>query len=207
MMYGIRKPRRPCSHFCQGFFILGLMLMSLWPISLMAEEPRPPLSPSALFDALRVEDRRSLPVHETRQLPEMKRSIKTSGQLEFRPPDALAKQVLLPKPANYRIEGQRLTMTTPDAKESLEMDLATIPALHVLSETLQAVFSGDIPRIERLWVMHLGGSWNRWRLVLTPQQGEEPLAIREIQIEGHQSVLDRMTLMEATGAVDSLEFR
>ena len=55
--------------------------------------------------------------------------------------------------------------------------------------------------------MHLGGSWKRWRLVLTPQQGEEPLAIREIQIEGHQSVLDRMTLTEATGAEDTLEFR
>lgn len=181
--------------------------MSLWPISLMAQEPRPPLSPSALFDGLRVKDKQSLPFHETRQLPEMNRPIKTSGHLEFRPPNTLTKQVLLPKPADYRIEGERLTITTTDAKERQEMDLAAIPALHVLSETLQALFSGDIPRIERLWAVHLGGSWTRWRLVLTPQQGEEPLAIREIQIEGHQSVLDRMILSEETGAVDTLEFR
>lgn len=186
---------------------MSLLLVSLWPMSLMAREPRPPLSPSALFDALRVEDKRSLPFHETRQLPEMNRPIKMSGQLEFSPPKTLAKQVLLPKTADYRIEGQRLTITTPDSKERQEMDLAAIPALHVLSETLQALFLGDIPRIERLWAVHLGGSWNRWRLVLTPQQGEEPLAIREIQIEGHQSVLDRMTLTEETGAVDTLEFR
>ena len=191
----------------KGLRSLVLILGCLGAGEVCALEANNPLTPHALLDRLKSDKSGRLDYKEMRQLPEMSRPIKASGSLEFHPPDYLAKHVHHPHAADYLIEGRRLTIREGASGETLEMDVTEIPPLQVLSETLQAIFSGGPHRIEELWTLHLGGSWNRWKLVLTPNNHHKTLAIREIQIEGQNTRLDRITIQEAEGAIDTLEFQ
>ncbi len=189
-----------------GMIILALLALPLnYQYGLAASTAGAPTL-QTLFSRLASRNETQVRFVETKTLGVLSQPIRLEGVLEFHAPSYLAKHVEQPAEEHYVIEGQHVTVSKPAEPSSVQLNLSDYPPLAAFAEGLRAPLAGDLAALRRYWTPSLGGSWKHWRLVLTPIRPELAALVRQVQLEGQEDRLTRMTLEETGGDRSTLDF-
>jgi hypothetical protein len=128
--------------------------------------------------------------------------LESRGRLLFRAPDRLEKQTLSPVRETVRIEGGAVTIEglpvrgVPDRRS---LQLADIPLLAALVESLRATLAGDLPRLQRHYSPSLSVAADGWTLTLTPIDPALREAVTRVLLRGRADAVSLVEIHEAGG--------
>jgi hypothetical protein len=150
-----------------------------------------------MADLAKVEERHARFVEE-RTLGILDETLVTEGTLTYLAPDHLTRQDLLPDPAVYAIDGDRLAIVVDGQEEVL--DLGQEPALKAMVTPFRALFAGDLASLETMFEPAYAEEGDRWTVTLTPTS-DSPAGhvINRIEITGRKQDVERMEVYETGG--------
>jgi hypothetical protein len=128
--------------------------------------------------------------------------LESRGRLLFRAPDRLEKQTVTPVRETVRIEGGTVTIEgapvrgVPDRRS---VQLADIPLLAALVESLLATLSGDLARLQRHYQAALTHDGRGWALTLTPVEPALRDAIMRVVLRGQGDAVTGVDIFESGG--------
>lgn len=128
----------------------------------------------------------------------LQRPVVLEGELTFTPPDTLERRVLKPRNEVLRAEGNTLTVTRA-GKPSRTLDIGGEPVAQALVEAVRGTLSGDLRRLQSLYNVEFSGALPAWRLILLPKAEAMTRVVEQIQIRGHGSSIETMTIQHADG--------
>ena len=128
--------------------------------------------------------------------------LESRGRLLFRAPDRLEKQTTTPVRETVRIEGGTVTIEgapvrgVPDRRS---VQLADIPLLEALVESLLATLAGDLARLQRHYQPVLAHDPRGWTLTLTPVEQTLRTAIARVVLRGQGDAVIGVHIFETGG--------
>lgn len=120
---------------------------------------------------------------EKKYISILDKPVESSGELTFTAPDRLEKKTTKPKIEQILLEGDKLTVQSPDQRK-LVLSLQAHPEVAPFVESIRGTLSGDRASLEKYYKLELQGSSEKWRLTLTPQQPSMLTIVRVIRISG-----------------------
>jgi hypothetical protein len=164
------------------------------------------LTAAELLPMLALKTEKSIAYRETRHSSLLKRPLVQSGELRYRPPDTLEKQVIEPPGDTYRIEAQHMTVVGRDGRTSPRIALSGQPALAGTTDSLRAMMRGDLSALERMFRVELLGDRTHWLLSLLPRDPKLGKVLNAIQMRGSGADWQSVELLEASGDRVTIEF-
>lgn len=125
------------------------------------------------------------------------RPVESSGELLYEAPDKLEKRTLKPKPESLVLEGG--TVAAQRGKRHYVLDLKQYPQVVPFIESIRATLAGDRPALERVFKVDFSGTFDSWKLALTPLDAQLGKQVKEIHIEGANDVIHTVEILEADG--------
>lgn len=141
---------------------------------------------------------------ETRRLAYLDVPLVTTGELEFRSPDWLRRSVQ-GSGESYVITGAAVRIEGNGAGREIPLDMH--PALRAFAESLRATLAGDLPRLQRYFIVEFQGGEPAWRLHLRPRDASVASVIQSIELSGGGATLRRIETREAGGDVTVTELK
>ena len=126
------------------------------------------------------------PFVEARWSSLLKTPLVSSGTLEYRGPDALARHVLAPYREDTEIAAGEVRMTR-EGQRPQKFPLSRAPELHGLLTGFSALLGGDRAALEREFEVGVALGREGWTLELTPRAERTRKRIGRIAIEGRGS--------------------
>ena len=134
---------------------------------------------------------------EQQFLSMLKRPLESSGTLVYDAPDRLEKRTLEPHAESLVLQGNVLTVRR--GHRSHVLDLKSYPQILPFVESVRATLAGDRAALERVFRLEFSGGNARWTLALMPLDAELAKSIAQIQIDGANDDLLRVTIRQADG--------
>jgi hypothetical protein len=135
---------------------------------------------------------------EEKHLSMLNEPLIVEGALAYARPDFLQKRALAPREENYEIRGDQLTIDIAGEKRR-QLSLAEQPVLLAFAESLRAVLTGDLPRLERYYRVQFIGSEKRWALLLKPLDAAIAKYVVAITVQGQDNRVTRIKTEETDG--------
>ncbi len=155
-----------------------------------------------MADLAEVEERHARFV-EKRTLGILDEVLVTEGTLSYQAPDRLIRQDLLPDPAIYAIEGDRLRITVDGREQVLDLDQQ--PVLAAMVTPFRAMFAGDEQALRAMFDPGYAEDGDHWTITLTPKPSSPSKAfIDRIEIVGRNTDVERMDVHERGGDRSSM---
>jgi hypothetical protein len=136
--------------------------------------------------------------HERKEMAVLATPLEMSGILRYRAPNELQKEVLYPEPVRYAIEADRVVIDQPGGRRE-EFALDQYPLLRELTESLRATLAGDLPSLERYYLVRLAGEPTGWELRLEPIDPIIARRITAILIRGSGQAVVGVETLESNG--------
>jgi hypothetical protein len=161
-----------------------------------------PADLAALFKLIGGKPERRAQFVERRHSALTRTPLESRGRLLFRAPDRLEKLTLSPVRETVRIEGGSVTIEglpvrgVPDRRS---LQLADIPLLAALVESLRATLAGDLPRLQRHYSPSLSAAADGWTLTLTPIDPVLREAVTRVLLRGRADMVSLVEIIEAGG--------
>ena len=127
----------------------------------------------------------------------LKRPAESYGELTYDAPDRLEKRTVEPKPETLTLAGDVITVVRGGRTRTL--DLHSYPALAPFIESIRATLAGDLPTLQRLFTVDFAGTLAHWRLTLTPRDAQVAKTVSQVRIEGADSTLTTVEILETDG--------
>ena len=158
-----------------------------------------------MADLARVEQRHARFVEE-RTIGILDEPLVTEGTLAYQAPDELIRQDLLPDPALYAIEGDRLRIVIDDEERVLALDQE--PLLNAMVTPFLAILAGDEATLKSLFELAYTEEGDAWTVTLTPKPSttSRPFLDR-IEIRGTDVSVLRMDVFEHGGDVSRMHLK
>ncbi len=123
----------------------------------------------------------------------------TSGTLSFVAPDYMQKITTAPVPERFVLDHGEVTITGGTDNQTHRFALTNYPQIGGLVEGILATLAGDLPRLNRFYVVQLTGSPAAWQLLLQPRSAELAKFIKWTRIGGSQNRLNAVTTESSNG--------
>ena len=136
---------------------------------------------------------------ETKHSALLKAPIELAGELRFRRPDFLEKQVRSPFNERYTIEGSSVTIERGSDGRKHTMSLHSQPMLRALIDSIRSTLRGDEAALRKFYRLELVGEAKAWTLVLLPADVQLAEFVTVIRMTGGAGVLRSMEIVEASG--------
>ncbi|MCP5424517.1 MAG: outer membrane lipoprotein carrier protein LolA [Gammaproteobacteria bacterium] len=172
--------------------LLAMLLVVLCPVATAADWDLQQLMAS-LAKVPSVEAR----FEERKELAVLAEPLLLHGTLTYRAPHYLKKQTLQPYPETYEVDGDWLTIVTPEQRRNLY--LPGHFEVGALVESIRATLAGDLATLKRYYQVRLQGSPSAWTLRLEPKESALRDYVSAIEMSGQQDRVLRMETLEASG--------
>jgi Outer membrane lipoprotein carrier protein LolA-like len=136
---------------------------------------------------------------ETKHSALLKAPIEIVGELRFRRPDVLEKQVRSPVNERYTIEGASMTIERGTDGRQRTISLHSQPLLRALVDSIRSTLRGDAEALRKFYRLELTGDAKAWTLVLLPAGVELAEFVTVIRMMGGAGILRSMEIVEANG--------
>jgi hypothetical protein len=123
----------------------------------------------------------------------------TSGTLTYVAPDYMQKITTAPVPERFVLDHGEVTISGGTDNQTHTFALANYPQIGGLVEGILATLGGDLPRLNRFYVVQLTGSPAAWQLLLQPKNAELAKFIKWTRIGGSQNRLNAVTTESSNG--------
>lgn len=134
---------------------------------------------------------------EVRRVAVLQKPLQLSGTLRYARPALIEKRQILPFSEVIRVDGDWLTVEREG--KTRRVALLNEPLVAALVESLRATLAGDGAELERLYSVKVGGTKERWTLVLTPREPEVAGVVKSIGVAGSGSRIGRLEILEPGG--------
>ena len=151
----------------------------------------------ALMGRLAEVESRRVGYTEERHMSMLGVPLVSAGELVYRAPDYLKKQVSEGGQGSYEIQGEQLRIE--EDGEVRELPLSAHPALQAFVASFRATLAGDLATLQRFYRLSLSGSAADWTLTLVPTETSMARVIREVTIRGSGDRLLRVETLEQGG--------
>ena len=111
------------------------------------------------------------------------RPLISRGELEYRGPGELARQVNSPHTELTTIEGSQVTIERA-GREPRHFDLQRAPEMEGFLRGFGALLAGDADALMADFQLSSSGDWSSWRLQLTPRDVRLARRIASIEVDG-----------------------
>jgi Outer membrane lipoprotein carrier protein LolA-like len=135
--------------------------------------------------------------HEEKHLAMLTEPLQLSGTLRYVRPDQIEKQITQPYAESLRINRDRLEWETQGRTRTLS--LRSQPQIWALAESLRATLAGDLPALQRHYVVKLEGTRTQWNITLEPRYDSLSQFIEQIRLQGGDNQLRQVEIIEANG--------
>jgi len=163
----------------------------------------PALAPAAdadfdrLMSALAQHKHGEVSFVEEKYLALLDRPVESAGTLLYDAPDHLEKRTTRPKAESLVLDGN--VLTAQRGRHKYVLNLQQYPQVVPFIESLRATLAGDRPKLEQLFKVDFGGSFEHWSLELVPLDTKLAGAVKRIRIEGQTDRIDTVGIFEADG--------
>ncbi len=127
----------------------------------------------------------------------LKTPVVTSGTLKYVAPDRVMKTTVSPEPERFVLEGKSIMIDGGRDHPPRIFSLTQAPQIAGLVEGIRATLAGDLPTLERFYVVQLTGDAMQWQLLLQPRSAELAHFVRSISIRGSG---DRIQAIDTAGS-------
>ena len=123
--------------------------------------------------------------------------LESSGTLSWIAPAHLEKATLQPQLEHMTVDGDNLTIRHQG--ETRVLALTDYPPLAALVESLRATLAGDLPTLQRLYVVTFSGSAAQWQLQLEPRDPKIGDLVTRITLSGNGHSVSKIETLESNG--------
>lgn len=116
-----------------------------------------------------------------------------SGTLTYIAPDHMQKITVSPSPERFALDGDQITIAGGPENENHTFSVTDYPQIGGLIEGIRATLAGDLPTLDRFYVVQLSGNPSGWQLLLQPKDGDLTRFVKWIRIRGSE---DRIRAIE-----------
>lgn len=141
--------------------------------------------------------------HETRTLAALKAPIESSGVLIYRAPGYLQKTTQQPRAEDLVINGDSVTISRNHAAPQ-SVDIARVPALRLLADTLRAPLDGDIAVLRQYYHITATENGADWSIYLTPASDKVAQLAKSVTLSGQNNAILRIVLVQANGDIQTM---
>jgi len=136
---------------------------------------------------------------EEKTLHILSHPLESKGTLLFSPQQGVFR--VMQEPVHQELLITRAQLTQKDAQGNIQhMGVRGQPAAQAFVDVFLSFFSGDRRGWEKTFETVFSGSERAWTIALIPRRkSPAKKVLRKILLEGHEGVLDTMTLTEANG--------
>jgi outer membrane lipoprotein-sorting protein len=125
--------------------------------------------------------------------------LESRGRLVYRAPDRLEKHTLSPRRESLVLEGDELTLESPDRKQRRTVRLQDQPVVRAFVESIRSTLAGDLATLNSFYAIRLEGSERQWRLTLKPADRQVQELVTEIRIAGSRDAVASVEFLETSG--------
>jgi len=140
-----------------------------------------------------------VPFVEQRHSALLRAPLESAGELRYRAPDFLQKDVRKPNPERYTIEGDRVTIQRGAGGAPHTLSLQSQPVLWAIVEGIRATLRGDAAGLRRFYRVEVEGTGRAWTIALLPAGVQMGEFVRVIRMRGSADRLEAMEIEEASG--------
>lgn len=137
----------------------------------------------------------SVPFEEATYSSLLTEPIIARGVLKFVPPERLEKIITAPSHERYAVEGDLVTLENERKGVRRTISLEEYPGLRGFVEAFRSSLSGDAVRLRQVYEVTLGGSREKWTLLLRPRD------------DAGRSFVDYVLLTGTAGRVGTIVIR
>ncbi len=184
--------------FC-AMFRLALAVGLLFPPAQAASPPGANWGLPQLMHELAQVRSASARFTERKTLKVLRAPLMTVGTLEYEAPDHLQKVILSPYYERFRLDGNQMIIVAGPEHRTHTLSLSDEPQVAGLVEGIRATLAGDLPMLEQLYDVRLGGDDTQWDLFLQPKSRELTRLLTWIRIRGHQDWIDSIATVSPNG--------
>ena len=134
---------------------------------------------------------------ETKQLALLESPLTIEGNLSYRAPDYLKKEVTHPDRSLFEIRGDLLHIETRTEQRTLSLDRH--PLIRAFAESYRATLSGNRSVLEQHFKTELTGDMHDWTLQLLPRNEQVSTHIAAILMTGSQNRILSAKIIEVSG--------
>lgn len=175
-----------------GLRLFGLGLFCASPLLAAADWGLPQLMSG--FAA--VEESRAR-FQEEKHLAMLTEPLMLSGTLRYVRPDRIEKRITQPYVESLRIDRDRLEWESQGRTRILS--LRSQPQIWALAESLRGTLAGDLPALQRHYMLKLQGTRTQWTILLEPRYDSLAQFIEQIRLQGRDNQLREVEIIEASG--------
>jgi len=136
---------------------------------------------------------------ERKYLSVLNKPLESSGTLLFHAPSHLEKHTLVPKVEDLVLDQGVLTIENKSRNIKRTLVLEEYPAVWAFVESIRSTLAGDLPTLERFYVIKLEGDAAGWRMQLLPRERQTREIVREIVIAGRENRVTSIEMSESNG--------
>lgn len=134
---------------------------------------------------------------ERKTLAVLSRPVESQGELLYDAPDRLEKRTLKPKAESLKLENGMLSVQR--GTRTYTMPLRDSPQAAPFVDTIRATMAGDLPALERSYVLEFQGDGAGWKLQLVPRDAQLSRIVSRVSIVGQGADLREVTIDSADG--------
>ncbi len=136
---------------------------------------------------------------ERKFLTVLNKPLESSGTISFQAPAHLEKHTLVPKVEDLVLDQGVLTIDSKARNIKRTLVLQEYPAVWAFVESIRSTLAGDLPTLERFYLIKLEGNAANWRMQLLPRERRTREMVREIVIAGRDNRVTSIEMSESNG--------
>lgn len=142
---------------------------------------------------------------ETKNVPLLTTSLRSSGTLRYVAPDYIRKTTLTPTPQDFTLRNDTVTLAMDG--QTKRFTLSEAPQLAELVEGVRATLAGDLPALRRYYNLSLSGDPGHWQLLLHPKDPALAKILAWMSITGQGAVITEIDSADAKGGETRMQVR
>jgi len=123
----------------------------------------------------------------------------TSGTLAYTAPDRMQKTTLVPVRERFVLDRDEVTIVSGPDNQVHRFSLSESPQIAGLVEGIRATLAGDLPTLQRFYIVELRGAPADWQLLLRPRGASLARFIEWIRIRGSQDRIEAIATKGSNG--------
>ena len=153
----------------------------------------------ALMGLLKEQRELSVPFEEATYSSLLTEPVIARGLLKFVPPERLEKTINTPSHERYVVDGDRVTIESARKGVTRTLSIEEYPGLRGFVEAFRSSLNGDAVRLREMYEVTLGGSREKWSLLLRPREAAGRSLVDYILMTGTMSRVGTIAIRSPDG--------
>ena len=134
---------------------------------------------------------------EKKYISLLDKPVVSTGEMSYAAPDRLEKRTLTPRVETLLLDKDLLSIERD--KQKLTINLSNQPEALAFIDSIRGTLTGNRVALEKNYLLHLGGTEDKWVLTLLPSDQKISALVLRIVVSGSKSQIRSIEYLQADG--------